>query len=84
MRQVVGLRIPKSWLHDIDDASLDSAEPDGGWYTRDLYDKPGDADVVYEDFYCQVAAVAISMGDKSSVTVIQDAHTRILPRAEST
>ena len=46
IRQVIGPRIPKQWLDNIDDASLESAVPSGDWYTRDLFDKPGGADVV--------------------------------------
>ena len=75
---MIGPHILMHWLDNIDDASLDSAVPTGSWYTRDLYDKPGAADLVDDEFYCQLAAVAILMGDKSVVTVIQEAHSRIL------
>ena len=53
----------------------------GYWYTCDLFDKPGGADVVDDYFCCQLEAVAVLMGDKSAVTVLREAHTRILLRA---
>ena len=81
IRQVIGPRIPKQCLDNIDDASLDSAVPSGDWYTRDLFDKPGGADVVDDSYYCQLGAVAVLMGAKAVVTVIQESHTRILLRA---
>ena len=34
-----------------------------------------------DPYYCQLGAVAVLMGDKSAVTVIQEAHARILLRA---
>ena len=81
IRQVIGPRIPKQWLDNIDVALLDSAVPSGDWYTRDLFDKPGGADVVDDPFDFQLEAVAVLVRDKSAVTVIQEAHTRILLRA---
>ena len=78
--QVVGPRIPKSWLDNLDDESLDSAEPEGHWYVRDLFDKPGNADQVDPEYYCQVAAAAVLMGDVNAVTVIQESHARIILR----
>ena len=81
MRQVIGPRIPRSWLDDIEDASQDSAVPVGDWYTRDIFDKPGRADVVDDEYYCRLACVAVLMGEKSAVTAIQEAHLRILLRA---
>ena len=81
IRQVIGPRIPKQWLDNIDDASLESAVPSGDWYTRDLFDRTGGADVVDDSYDCQLGAVAVLMGDNSAVTVIQEAHTRILLRA---
>ena len=78
VRQIIGLRIPMHWLDDTNDVSLVSAVPTGSWYTRDLYDKPGAADLVDDECYCQLAVVAVLTGDKSAVTVIQEAHSRIL------
>ena len=78
-RQVIGPRIPRSWLHDIENESEDDRLSFECWFTPDLYLSATSMGVdVDESAFCQVALSGVMMGDVGAVAVIQEAHTRLL------
>ena len=79
--QVVGPRIPASWLHDVFDESLDSLPADSldAWWESDLRNALGGS--VPPDDYRQVAITGIMIGDTNAVTVLELAHRRQLINA---
>ena len=78
-RQVIGPRIPRSWLHDVENGAEDDRVSFEGWFTPDLNLSAADMGVnVDESTFCQVALSGVMMGDVGAVAVIQEAHTRVL------
>ena len=79
-RQVIGPRIPRSWLDNLEeDQEADYAPVFASWCSGDLSLAPGACgEALDEATFCQFAMVAVMMGDIGAVTVIQEAHTRFL------
>ena len=78
-KQIIGPRVPRSWFSCLDNMDLYLIDEFETWYTNDLYSPAaGPSHSVDNDMFCQLSARAVLMGDKSAVTVIQEAHTRIL------
>ena len=76
---MIGPRIPRSWLHDIENESEDDRLSFEGCFTPDLYLSAASMGVdVDESAFCQVALSGVMMGDVGAVAVIQEAHTRLL------
>ena len=78
-RQLVGPRIPRSWLADLDDVSLDSIPPRETWLYADLTDPSGvrlPESVV--PGYCEFAIAGVIMGDTNAVFAVETAHRRQL------
>ena len=77
-KQVVGPRVPASWLHDVFDESLDSLPADSldAWWESDLRNTRGRS-VAPED-YRQLAITGIMMGDTNAIAVLELAHRRQL------
>ena len=75
-RQVIGPRIARSWLHDIENKAEDDRLSFEGWFTPDLYLSAASMGVdVDESAFCQAALSGVMMGDVGAVAVIQEAHT---------
>ena len=79
--QVIGPRIPPSWLHDVFDESLDSLPADSvdAWWESDLRNTPEALEP--PDDFRQLAITGIMMGDTNAVTVLELAHRRQLINA---
>ena len=79
--QVIGPRIPVSWLHNLDDDALDEISDDDleTWWEPDLRHSPH-ADEPHDDFR-QIAIVGVMMGDTNAVAVLEMAHRRQLINA---
>ena len=76
---MIGPRIPRSWLHDIENEAEDDRLNFEGWFTPDLYLSAASMGVdVDESAFCQVALSGDMMGDVGAVAVIQEAHPRLL------
>ena len=76
---MIGPRIPRSWLHDVENEAEDDRLSFEGWFTPDLYLSAAAMGVnVDESTFCQVALSGVMMGDVGAVAVIQEAHTRLL------
>ena len=76
MRQIIGPRVPLSWIDDLDNEALDYADDIDEWVRSDLI-SGGDAAVV-DDRYMQVALAAVMMGDKNAVYMAEQSHRRLL------
>ena len=79
--QVIGPRIPVSWLHHLDDPSWDDVNSDDleTWWEPDLRQSTH-ADEPHDDFR-QIAIVGVMMGDTNAVAVLEMAHRRQLINA---
>ena len=79
--QIIGPRIPASWLHDIDDDSRDEVNDDNlePWWEPDLCRSTSDDEP--HDGYRQIAIFGVMMGDTNAVTVLEMAHRRQLINA---
>ena len=76
---MIGPRIPRSWLHDVENEAEDDRLSFEGWFTPDLYLSAAAMGVnVDENTFCQVALSGVMLGDVGAVAVIQEAHTRLL------
>ena len=78
-RQVLGPRVPVSWLRNLEDASLyllpiEGFEP---LVSSDLVQKPIQ-ETVDPRRYCQIAAAAVVMGELNAVYAVEAAHRRQL------
>ena len=62
-------------LHDEGQDQVDHFDP---WCSADLVAPPGLPGFRLDDAYCQVALAGVVMGDVGAVSVIQEAHTRLL------
>ena len=73
-RQVIGPRIPRSWLHDIENESEDDRLSFEGWFLTSIV----------RSIHAWTLMIAllplggVMMGDVGAVAVIQEAHTRLL------
>ena len=79
--QIIGPRIPASWLHDIDDDSRDEVNDDNlePWWEPDLCRSTSDDEP--HDGYRQIAIFGVMMGDTNAVTALEMAHRRQLINA---
>ena len=79
--QVIGPRIPASWLHDVFDESLDFLPVDtlDAWWESDLRNTPKSLEP--PDDFRQIAVTGIMMVDTNAVTVLELAHRRQLINA---
>ena len=78
-RQVIGPRLPRSWFDNIDDAALDDVTSFEPWCVSDLFARGDSAGKhLDEEHYCQLAIRGVMMGDVGAVTVVQEAHSRLL------
>ena len=77
-RQVIGPRVPRSWLADLDNESADRDLHFENWCASDLRVEAGEDGEWLDDDFCQIAMTGVMMGDIGAVTVIQEAHTRML------
>ena len=61
-RQVIGPRIPRSWLERLDGASMDVVEPDEieSWVSQDLLKTCASVEPVSELDYCQIGSTQLS------------------------
>ena len=79
--QVIGPRIPASWLHHIDDDTCDDVNNDDleNWWEPDLRQSSDDAEPHVG--YRQMAIVGVMMGDTNAISVLEMAHRRQLINA---
>lgn len=78
-RQVIGPRIPRAWLADIEDETLDLMDEFPSWWAADLgRAHRAEARSPDDRAFCQFAITGVMMGDIGAVTVIQEAHSRLL------
>jgi len=78
-RQVIGPRIPRAWLLDIYNEGLDDVDDFPCWWARDLGAQGAThPDPLDDAVFCQFAITGVMMGDIGAVTVIQEAHSRML------
>ena len=70
-KQVIGPRIPRSWLEHLDDDNWDVA------------DTGISVEPVSESEYCQIGMTAIVMGDVNAVYTLECAHRRQLLAARA-
>ena len=79
--QVIGPRIPASWLHHIVDDTCDEINDTNmeSWWELDLR-QSSDNDEPH-DGYRQIAIVGVMMGDTNAVSVLEMAHRRQLINA---
>ena len=79
--QVIGLPVPASWLHHLDDDSYVDVNDDDleTWWEPDLCRSTGDDEP--HDGCRQIAIVRVMMFDTNAVTVLEVAHRRQLVNA---
>ena len=87
-KQVIGPRIPRSWLDHLGDENLDVLDTDeiDSWVSKDLLKTSASVEPVSELHNCQMWMTAIVMGDVNAVFIVESAHRRHLlaARAERT
>eukprot|EP00971_Amphidinium_carterae_P187688 3725056-Amphidinium_carterae.1 len=78
-RQVIGPRVPRSWFDNVSDVELDFAPDFECWCSSDLGLSAGEEGAQLDPAsYCQIAMAAVMMGDLGAVTVVQEAHSRMM------
>ena len=77
-RQVIWPRIPRSWLAKLDDEVSDLVGTNGieSWITQELLTVCARLKSVSEQDHCQIAVMAIAVGDVSAVHTLECAHRR--------
>ena len=84
-KQVVGPRIPQSWLEHLDDENWDIVATDEieSWVSQDLLKTCISVEPVSESDYCQIWMTAIVMGDVNAVYTLECVHRRQLLAARA-
>ena len=79
-KQLIGPRIPRSWLEHLDDESWDVVDTDEieSWVSEDLLKTCASVEPVSEPDYCQIGMTAIVMGDVNAVHTLECAHRKQL------
>ena len=79
-KQVIGPRIPRSWLEHLEDENWDLIDTDEieSWVTQDLFRTCASIEPVSGQDYCQIGMTAIVMGDVNAVHTSECAHRRHL------
>ena len=85
VKQVIGPRIPRSWLEHLDDENwvLFDTDEIESWVSQDLLETCGSIEPVSEQDYCQIGMTAIVMGDVNAVHTLECAHRRQLLAARA-
>ena len=69
-KQVIGPRIPRSWLEHLDDETWDVVDPES-LVLQDLIETCASFEPVSELEYCQTGMIAIVMGDVNAVCTLE-------------
>ena len=84
-KQVIGPRIPRSWLEHLDDETWDLVGPDDieSWVSQDLLKPHASDEPASEIDYCQIGMTAIVMGNVNAVYKLACTHRRQLLAAHA-
>ena len=77
-KQLIGPRIPESWLGHLDDENWDVVGTDAneGWVSQDLLETFASVEPVSEQDNCQIGMTANVTGDANAVHTLECAHRR--------